>query len=244
MRIVQVCWQNQLNHNSRNFSMIFIQFQKSHILSLILSYFSYDRYFVISLKASKHQQNIYMEVEQQQQPVNIRGLNLSRISQSSIQMNDEDDFYGGHSGRSIELSIRECQEANEFKKKSLQIELSIVDYLSSMNIKMKTDPKAKQDRYYSNLRNNNKRRAYTTLEIERDFSDNTPDSTIKSSQLSLKVNSLLERRKTQLSFASTNQSISSLQAISYTKLERKVFKKSKQYECEEIDSIISNQSPY
>lgn len=34
-------------------------------------------------------------------------------------MNDEDDFYGGHSGRSIELSIRECQEVNEFKKKSL-----------------------------------------------------------------------------------------------------------------------------
>ncbi|CAD8056760.1 unnamed protein product [Paramecium primaurelia] len=185
-----------------------------------------------------------MELEQQQQPVNLKELNLSQISYSSINLDPQEDYYGGYSGRSLELNIREYQENNEFKKKNLQIELSIVDYLSSLNIKMKTDPKAKQDRFFSNLRNQCKRRALTQLEIERDFSDNTPDTIIKSSQVSIKINTLFEKRKTQLSFASTNQSIQSKQVISLIQQEQEKLQKQQIYECEEIDSIISNKSLY
>ncbi|CAD8152966.1 unnamed protein product [Paramecium pentaurelia] len=185
-----------------------------------------------------------MELEQQQQPVNLKELNLSRISQSSINIDPQEDYYGGYSGRSLELNIREYQEVNEFKKKNLQIELSIVDYLSSLNIKMKTDPKAKQDRYFCNLRNQSKRRAFTQLEIEKDFSDNTPDTILKSSQVSIQINTLMEKRKTQISFASTNQSIQSQQVISLLQQEGNKFQKQQLYECEEMDSVISNQSLY
>ncbi|CAD8066714.1 unnamed protein product [Paramecium sonneborni] len=183
-----------------------------------------------------------MELEQQQQPVNLKELNLSRLSQSSINIELQEDYYGGLSGRSLELNLREQQEVNEFKKKNLQIELSIVDYLSSLNIKMKTDPNAKKDRYFSNLRNQCKRRAFTQLEIERDFSDNTPDTILKGSQVSISINPLLEKRKTQLSFVSTNQSIQSQQVISILQQEGKKLQKQQLYECEEMDSIISNQS--
>ncbi|CAD8154954.1 unnamed protein product [Paramecium octaurelia] len=185
-----------------------------------------------------------MDLDQQQQPVNLKELNLSQISYSNINVDQQEDYYGGYSGRSLELNIREYQEDNELKKKNLQIELSIVDYLSSLNIKMKTDPKAKQDRFFSNLRNQYKRRASTQLEIERDFSDNTPDSIIKNSQVSIKVNSLLEKRKSQLSFFSTNQSIQSKQVISLIQQEQEKLQKQQTYECEEIESIISNESFY
>ncbi|CAD8062768.1 unnamed protein product [Paramecium sonneborni] len=185
-----------------------------------------------------------MELEQQQQPVNLKELNFSRISQSSINIELQEDYYGGYSGRSLELNIRVQQEDNEFKKKNLQIELSIVDYLSSLNIKMKTDPKAKQDRFFSNLRNLCKRRAFTQLEIERDSSDNTPDTIVKGSQVSISTNPLLEKRKTQLSFVSTNQSIQSQQVISILQQEGKIIQKQSQFESEEMDAIISNQSLY
>lgn len=54
---------------------------------------------------------------------------------------------------------------------SLNIERGIVTYLKELGLKMKTDPRAKQERYFKRKRQY--KRAYTTLMDDKEISSST-----------------------------------------------------------------------
>ncbi|CAD8183841.1 unnamed protein product [Paramecium octaurelia] len=117
------------------------------------------------------------------------------IDFENLQVSDQDDeCYSGVSDVSVELQILEYQPQ---QPASLNIERSIVSYLKELGIKMKTDPRAKQERYFKRKRH--LKRAQTTLKEEKEIKSTTmtPPQISKKPKMQLQMNSIIGRRTPQ-----------------------------------------------
>ncbi|KAM3135137.1 hypothetical protein pb186bvf_012783 [Paramecium bursaria] len=103
-----------------------------------------------------------------------------------------DIFYGGCSDNSVEL---ELLAQNNLGNKWIFIERDIVKYLKSLGLRMKTDPKAKHDRFYSKVKRKTQRASTTQVQQSKNELFNTPViKPIQGGQVQIEFNSILCRR--------------------------------------------------
>ncbi|CAK94307.1 unnamed protein product (macronuclear) [Paramecium tetraurelia] len=117
------------------------------------------------------------------------------IDFENLQVSDqEDECYSGVSDVSVELQLLEYSPE---QPASLNIERSIVSYLKELGIKMKTDPRAKQERYFKRKRQF--KRAQTTFMEEKEINSTTmtPPQISKKPTMQLQMNSIIGRRTPQ-----------------------------------------------
>ncbi|CAD8105572.1 unnamed protein product [Paramecium sonneborni] len=117
------------------------------------------------------------------------------IDFQNLQVSDqEDECYSGVSDVSIGLLLLEYSPQ---QPASLNIERSIVSYLKELGIKMKTNPRAKQERYFKKKRQF--KRALTTFMEEKEIKSTTmtPPQISKKPTMQLQMNSIIGRRTPQ-----------------------------------------------